>query len=102
MPSPFDRTLSALRALFLTLALFLGGIAVHAQEAAVAPPHGDSKPATDADFVAAADDVLGQMSQITGLKLIAPLKKSLRSREEMLTLHAAWARAVQRAQAWEQ
>jgi hypothetical protein len=83
MPSPFDRTLSALRALFLTLALFLGGIAVHAQEAAVAPPHGDSKPATDADFIAAADEVLGQMSQITGLKMVAPLKKSLRSREEI-------------------
>jgi hypothetical protein len=72
-----------LRALFLCFTLFLGGIPVRAQEAAVVPPSADSKPATDADFIAAADEVLGQMSQITGLKLLAPLKKSLRSREEI-------------------
>ncbi len=72
-----------LRALFLSLAFFLGAIAVRAQEASVAPPPADSKPATDADFIAAADEVLGQMSQITGLKLLTPLKKSLRSREEI-------------------
>ena len=72
-----------LRALFLSLAFFLGAIAVRAQEASVAPPPADSKPATDADFIAAADEVLGQMSQITGLKLMTPLKKSLRSREEI-------------------
>src|SRR2546422_7583289 len=71
-----------LPALFLSFALFLGG-AAHAQEAAVAPPPTDSKAATDADFIAAADEVLGQMSQITGLKLITPLRKSLRSREEI-------------------
>src|SRR5260370_7375200 len=69
--------------LFLSLALLLGGVAVHAQEAAVAPRSADSKPTTDADFMAAADEVLGQMSQITGLKLVTPLKKSLRSREDI-------------------
>jgi hypothetical protein len=36
-----------------------------------------------ADFSAAADEVLAQMSQITGLSLRSPLKKSLRSREEI-------------------
>src|SRR5712692_8307630 len=72
-----------LRALFLSFGILLGGIAVHAQQAAVAPPSADAKPATDADFIAAADEVLGQMSQITGLKLVMPLKKSLRSREEI-------------------
>src|SRR5258708_36614948 len=72
-----------LRALVLSLALFLGGIAAHAQEASVVPPSADSKPATTADFIAAADEVLGQMSEITGLKLVTPLKKSLRSREEI-------------------
>ena len=56
---------------------------MYAQEASVAPPPSDSKPATDADFAAAADEVLGQMSQITGLTLLSPLKKSLRSREEI-------------------
>ncbi len=83
------RTFFGLRALFLslalslTVALFLGGVAIHAQEAAVAPRSADSKLSTDADFMAAADEVLGQMSQITGLKLVTPLKKSLRSREEI-------------------
>jgi len=72
-----------LRTLFLGLALFLARIPVCAQEAAVAPLPADSKPATDGDFIAAADEVLAQMSQITGLKLLAPLKKSLRSREEI-------------------
>jgi hypothetical protein len=83
MAAHLKRTFSQLRALFLSLAFFLGGVALHARQAAVAPPSGDSKPATDADFLAAADEVLGQMSQITGLKLVTPLKKSLRSREEI-------------------
>jgi len=83
MASYLKHVFLGLRAIFLSLALFLGGVAVLAQEAAVAPPSPDSKPATDADFIAAADEVLGQMSQITGLKLVTPLKKSLRSREEI-------------------
>src|SRR5712692_5528528 len=72
-----------LRVLVLSFAFFLGGIAVHAQEASVGPPSADSKAATSADFIADADEVLGQMSQITGLKLVSPLNKSLRSREEI-------------------
>src|SRR6266446_3590769 len=79
----WKRVRFGLRALFLTVALLLGGVAIRAQEAAVAPPSADSRTATDADFIAAADEVLGQMSQITGLKLMTPLKKSLRSREEI-------------------
>ncbi len=71
-----------LLALSLSFALFACG-AAQAQDAAVAPPPGDPKAVTDADFIAAADEVLGQMSQITGLKLMTPLKKSLRSREEI-------------------
>ena len=38
---------------------------------------------TNADFASAADEVLHQMSEITGLQLRAPLKKSLRSREQI-------------------
>ena len=83
MAPHWKRVYFGLRALFLSLALFFGCAAVHAQEAAVAPPSADSKPATDAEFIAAADEVLGQMSQITGLRLLTPLKKSLRSREEI-------------------
>ena len=83
MTLPLERFLFGLRALYLSFALFLGGVAARAQEAAVAPPRGDSKAAADADFIAATDEVLGQMSTITGLKLMTPLKKSLRSREEI-------------------
>jgi hypothetical protein len=38
---------------------------------------------TSADFASAADEVLHQMSEITGLQLRTPLKKSLRSREQI-------------------
>src|SRR3989440_11628916 len=83
MTSHLNHAYCGLRALILSLSLFLGGAFVHAQKAAAAPSSTDSKPATDADFIAAADEVLGQLSQITGLKLLTPLKKSLRSREEI-------------------
>jgi hypothetical protein len=48
------------------------------------PPHA-APPATAAreEFLAATDEVLAQMSEITGLKLRAPLKRSLRSRKEI-------------------
>jgi hypothetical protein len=46
-------------------------------------PRAGSKTANNAEFLAAADEVLQQMSEITGLKLLTPLKKSLRSREEI-------------------
>src|SRR3984957_4914529 len=38
---------------------------------------------TNAEFAPAADEVLQQMSEITGLKLLTPLKKSLRSRDQI-------------------
>jgi hypothetical protein len=67
----------------LAIACFFAGTSVHAQEASVAPSSAGSKATSDADFMAAADEVLGKMSEITGLKLRTPLKKSLRSREEI-------------------
>jgi hypothetical protein len=42
-----------------------------------------AKSAAAAEFTAAADEVLAHMSQITGLKLRTPVKKTLRSREEI-------------------
>jgi hypothetical protein len=48
---------------------------------ATAPPSAEKADA--ADFAAAADEVLAQMSEITGLALRTPLKKSLRSREQI-------------------
>jgi hypothetical protein len=42
-----------------------------------------AKSVVAAEFAAAADEVLAQMSEITGLKLRSPVKKTLRSREEI-------------------
>src|SRR6266576_3171985 len=61
MTSHLKHAYFGLRALILSLVLFLGGAVVHAQEAAAAPSSTDSKPATDAEFIAAADEVLGQL-----------------------------------------
>jgi hypothetical protein len=47
-----------------------------------APTSTPAKP-TNAEFAAAADEVLGQMSQITGLALRSPVRKTLRSRDEI-------------------
>lgn len=74
---------STLLSFVLGLAWLLSGSPASAQEASVTTPPADSKATTEADFIAAADEVLSQMSQITGLKLRTPLKKSLRSREEI-------------------
>ena len=68
--------------LLATVCLLNAG-AVRSQEAAVAPPSATGKAASEAEFIAAADEVLSKMSEITGLKLRTPLKKSLRSREEI-------------------
>ncbi len=67
----------------LLLAPFLMCRSSPAQEAPATAPSGTSKADANADFVAAADEVLTQMSEITGLKLRTPLKKTLRSREEI-------------------
>src|SRR5258708_37298890 len=53
------------------------------QQAATVPPPAGSDAAPNAEFTAAADEVLEQMSEITGLKLQTPLKKTLRSRGEI-------------------
>jgi hypothetical protein len=53
------------------------------QQASTVSPKAESSGKSDAEFTAAADEVLGQMSEITGLKLLTPLKKTLRSREEI-------------------
>jgi hypothetical protein len=53
------------------------------QQAATAPPARGADGTANAEFAAAADEVLEQMSEITGLKLRTPLKKTLRSREEI-------------------
>jgi len=67
---------------FLLLALLSGPCLSFAQQPAPKPaPDAVSTPA--AAFAEAADEVLQNMSQITGLSLVSPLKKTLRSREEI-------------------
>jgi hypothetical protein len=66
--------------LFLAILLLSG--ATSAQNAPAMAPS-DTKATADAEFTAAADEVLARMSEITGLKLRTPLKKTLRSREEI-------------------
>jgi hypothetical protein len=48
-----------------------------------AVPKGESAKPSNAEFAAAADEVLQEMSQITGLAQRTPVKKTLRSREEI-------------------
>src|SRR5437867_2246226 len=72
----------SLLVLCLSLGCFFSST-LYAQDSPAAAPRADSKAANNAEFLAAADEVLQQMSEITGLKLLTPLKKSLRSREEI-------------------
>jgi hypothetical protein len=76
---------SAVRALCATTLLLAawGLRPLSAQQASPAPPAAASSAKDNAEFVAAADEVLQQMSEITGLKLRTPLKKTLRNREEI-------------------
>ena len=62
--------------------LLIATLFLKAQQAAPAP----SRPASEKnnpEFLATADEVLKDMSEITGWKLKTPLKKTMRSREEI-------------------
>jgi hypothetical protein len=65
----------------LLISLTSGGTFAQKSPALTAPD--SAKSAAAAEFTAAADEVLAQMSEITGLKLRTPVKKTLRSREEI-------------------
>ena len=67
----------------LLLAVFLFSSSSSAQNAPAVAPSDAAKTTANAEFSAAADEVLARMSEITGLKLRTPLKKTLRSREEI-------------------
>lgn len=83
MDSLSKRAQAALLALALGLGCGFGAAQARAQDSSAAASRAASKSASNVEFLAAADEVLQQMSEITGLKLITPLKKSLRSREEI-------------------
>jgi hypothetical protein len=55
----------------------------HLSAQTAASPSSPSAANNNAEFLAAADAVLQQMSQITGWQLKTPLKKSIRSRDEI-------------------
>jgi len=86
MPSPISRShrpTASLVAILLGLAATFAPFSFAQQTTAPATPPGPTGKLSDADFATTADEVLAQMSQITGLDLRSPLKKSLRSREEI-------------------
>jgi hypothetical protein len=82
-PSIRERISACFFGLLLGIYWLLGAGTAAAQQSATAPPPAASSAATNAEFSAAADEVLLRMSEITGLKLRTPLKKTLRSREEI-------------------
>jgi hypothetical protein len=69
--------------LVLLLASLAATVVLKAQQSTAPANPGPHNSTANAEFAAAADEVLQQMSEITGLKLRAPLKKSLRSREQI-------------------
>jgi len=84
MPYLRNRTFRLAHAMLLILiGITAAGTVAHQQSPVPAKPPASPKATTNADFAAAADEVLGQMSDITGLKLMSPLKKSLRTREQI-------------------
>src|ERR1700682_2964199 len=81
---PFLRHLVSPRTLvWAVLVLSLSCGDTFAQKSPAVSSPDPTKSAAAAEFAAAADEVLAQMSHITGLKLRTPVKKTLRSREEI-------------------
>ena len=70
------------RSVLLFAVLLLAIAPARPQQAAPAPP-ASTAGASNPEFLATADEVLHDMSQITGWTLKEPLKKSIRSREEI-------------------
>jgi hypothetical protein len=83
MTSSSKRIAARLWAFLLTVSWLIGGDTLRAQQAATAPAPVAQPKVNNAEFAAAADEVLQQVSEITGLKLLTPLKKTLRSRDEI-------------------
>ncbi len=83
MPLPRNRVVSRLCVFLIAVSVPVSAGIAWAQQAATAPPAAVQPKVNNAEFAAAADEVLQQVSEITGLKLLAPLKKTLRSRDEI-------------------
>ena len=74
---------NGLRAAVLLLCLCAAAFALAQRPDSAAPPVTASTKASASDFAVAADEVMAQMSEITRLQPRSPLKKTLRSREEI-------------------
>jgi hypothetical protein len=79
MAADFPRTVKRCVGSLILSFVLIGGASAVPQSGSAPSQHAD----TAADFAAAADEVLAQMSDITGLKLLSPVKKTLRSREQI-------------------
>jgi len=79
----FVQRFSILPRLAVLFLFLLTPCAVFSQQAAPAPDPAPPAATTRAEFAQAADEVLNDMSQITGLSLVTPLKKTLRSRDDI-------------------
>jgi hypothetical protein len=79
---PSSRHLSFIVERF-ALCFFLFSPSILSAQQPSAPPVPQRPSSSQADFAKAADEVLQSMSEITGLSLKAPLKKTLRSRDEI-------------------
>lgn len=79
----YRRSLALLIVLSIGLAAGFASYTRAQQTPAPATSPSPTGKANAADFAVAADEVLAQMSQITGLPLRTPLKKTLRSRQEI-------------------
>lgn len=70
-------------AFLLALATGLGSVAPAWSQQAVPAPSVPPTASNNPEFLATADEVLNEMSEITGWKLKTPLKKSIRTREQI-------------------
>ncbi len=83
MPLLIKRVVNRLCALLMTALCFVGGGTLRAQQTTTASPAAAQPAVNSVEFAATADEVLQQVSQITGLRLLTPVKKTLRSRDEI-------------------
>jgi len=82
LPS-IKRIVPRLYALLVIALCVAGGSTFRAQQATTATPASAQPKVNSSEFAATADEVLQQVSEITGLKQLTPVKKTLRSRDEI-------------------
>ena len=83
MSPSIKRIVHRLYVLLVIVLCFAGGSSFRAQQATTVPPAAVQPKVNSAEFAATADEVLQQVSEITGLKQLTPVKKTLRSRDEI-------------------